>query len=384
MQIGVVDLFCGIGGLSLGFKSEGFEVIAGVDSDETCRYAYEENIEADFYGTDVSKVTGAEVSRLFAGKEVNYRVLIGCAPCTPFSLYSGRYRKENRSDGKWALLKEFSRLVRLAKPDVVSMENVPQLMRHKVFREFVAQLEDAGYFVSFKKLRADHYGVPQRRARLVLIASKFGLVELPQPTHADAPATVRDAIAHLPKIAAGEACPADRLHVTRNLSAKNMARLRATNEGGSWRDWDPELQLKCHKKKGGKSFRSVYGRMNWDAPSPVITTQCLGIGNGRFGHPEQDRAISIREAALLQTFPKGFKFVAPNEPVVGVWLSRQIGNAVPVKLSQVVARAIKKHLVDVSARSAAEQPAERRAGRHRQHLSGRRAPKSVRRSSRAA
>lgn len=384
MQIGVVDLFCGIGGLSLGFKSEGFEVIAGVDSDDTCRYAYEENIEADFYGMDVSKVTGAEVSRLFAGTDVSYRVLIGCAPCTPFSLYSGRYRKENRSDGKWALLKEFSRLVRLTKPDVVSMENVPQLIRHKVFREFVIQLEDAGYFVSFKKVRADHYGVPQRRARLVLIASKFGRVDLPKPTHIDTPTTVRETIGSLPAIAAGETCPTDRLHVTRNLSPKNMARLRATSEGGSWRDWDPDLQLKCHKKKAGKSFRSVYGRMNWDAPSPVITTQCLGIGNGRFGHPEQDRAISIREAALLQTFPKGFKFVAPDEPVVGLWLARQIGNAVPVKLSQVVARAIKKHLADVSARSAAEQPAGRRGGQPHRHRLRRRVPKLVRRSSRAA
>jgi DNA (cytosine-5)-methyltransferase 1 len=228
------------------------------------------------------------------------------------------------------------------------MENVPRLVHYEIFDRFVSTLEAQGYTVSYQKVRADYYGVPQRRARLVLIASRWGEVRLPPPTHRDRPVTVRDAIGGLPKLEAGKASPRDRLHVTRGLSERNLARLKSTREGGSWKDWNPALQLACHKKRGGKSFRSVYGRMRWDAPSPVITTQCLGIGNGRFGHPEQDRAISIREAALLQSFPKKFRFVAPNQPVYGLWLARQIGNAVPVRLSRVIARAIKRHLSAVS------------------------------------
>ncbi|MEY9494081.1 DNA (cytosine-5)-methyltransferase 1 [Bradyrhizobium elkanii] len=315
MQIGVVDLFCGVGGLSLGFKNEGFDVIAGVDSDVTCQYAYETNIGADFLGMDITRLSGAKIGRIFESRENDYRVLIGCAPCTPFSLYSGRYRKARRADNKWALLTEFSRIARLTKPDVISMENVPQLTRHKVFQAFIEEIENSGYHVTFQRVRADHYGVPQRRSRLVLIASRFGKVTLPSPTHLNRPLTVRDAIGNLPTIKAGEPCRGDRLHVTRRLTPTNMKRLQSTVEGGSWRDWDSDLQLACHKKIGGESFRSVYGRMSWDSPSPVITTQCLGIGNGRFGHPEQDRAISIREAALLQTFPKSFRFVAPKDPI---------------------------------------------------------------------
>jgi DNA (cytosine-5)-methyltransferase 1 len=224
----------------------------------------------------------------------------------------------------------------------------PKIKRSVAGRPATTVTEAAGYTVSYKKVRADHYGVPQRRARLVLFASLWGEVHLPPETHRKRPITVKDAIGNLPRIQAGRPCPTDRLHVTRGLSAKNLARLRSTAEGGGWKDWDRSLQLACHKRRKGKSFRSVYGRMRWDAPSPVITTQCLGIGNGRFGHPSQNRAISIREAALLQSFPKGFRFLPPREPINGLRLARQIGNAVPVKLSRVIARAIKRHLGLVS------------------------------------
>jgi DNA (cytosine-5)-methyltransferase 1 len=229
------------------------------------------------------------------------------------------------------------------------MENVPRLARHPVFAEFVRGLEDAGYKVTYDRLRAEQFGVPQRRTRLVLLASRLGEIALPNPTHIGRPLTVRDAIGKLPKIAAGALNNEDRLHVTRGLSALNARRLKSTKEGGSWKDWDEDLQLRCHKRKSGKSFRSVYGRMTWDEPAPVITTQCLGIGNGRFGHPEQDRAISIREAALLQTFPKRFRFARSDDKLSGLQLARQIGNAVPVKLGSAIARAIKRHLANVAA-----------------------------------
>jgi len=344
MRIGVIDLFCGIGGLSYGFKCEGFDVIAGIDSDESCKYAYEANVDAEFIASDVGLISGEQIANLFSKPKVTYRILIGCAPCTPFSIYTGRYRKARRRDHRWQLLEEFSRLIVNSKPDVVSMENVPRLTRHRIFKRFVHDLEEAGYTVTYRKVRSDHYGVPQRRARLVLLASLWGEVKFPNATHLHKPVTVRDAIGKLPKIQAGRPCGEDRLHVTRGLTPKNLARLKSTKEGGSWKDWDKTLQLKCHRKKEGKSFRSVYGRMIWDAPSPVITTQCLGIGNGRFGHPDQNRAISIREAALLQSFPKKFRLLAPGQRVNGAQLARQIGNAVPVKLSRVIARAIKQHL----------------------------------------
>jgi DNA (cytosine-5)-methyltransferase 1 len=227
------------------------------------------------------------------------------------------------------------------------MENVPRLRLHPIFERFVSALRKGGYSVTFETLRAQQFGVPQKRARLVLFASRHGEVPMPKPTHKGRERTVRDAIGDLPPIRAGKTHPTDRLHGGRGLSKRNFARIKHTKRGGSWKDWDRSLQLACHRKRSGKSFRSVYGRMLWDEPSPVITTQCLGIGNGRFGHPVQNRAITVREAALLQSFPKGFKFVPPKDPVVQLHLARQIGNAVPVKLGNVIAKAIRKHLEQV-------------------------------------
>lgn len=345
MKIEAVDLFCGVGGLSAGLRIAGIDVRAGVDLDVTCKYAYEKNINAAFLPLDVAKLSGADILKLYS--QDAKKVLVGCAPCQPFSLYTGRYRQNETpedTDKRWNMLREFARVIEEVSPDVVSMENVPRVASHPAFDTFVARLRTAGYKVTFQKVRAQNYGVPQRRTRLVLFASRFGEIELTAPTHENSPVTVRDAIGSLPAIKAGEAHAEDRLHQTRNLGEKNLRRIRATREGGSWKDWDESLQLACHRKPGGKSFRAVYGRMNWDEPSPVITTQCLGIGNGRFGHPEQDRAISIREAAVLQSFPVDFEFVAPDERVNQLRLARQIGNAVPVKLGEAVARSIRRHL----------------------------------------
>jgi DNA (cytosine-5)-methyltransferase 1 len=352
MQISAIDIFCGIGGLSYGFKQEGIEVAAGFDSDRSCKYAFETNIEADFHEVDVRALTGRRLKALFRGNA--YRVLIGCAPCQPFSTYTNRYRKtSSNKDERWQLLSEFLRLVKETRPDVVSMENVPRLRAHPIFSRFITELGSLGYHVTFSNLRAERYGVPQRRTRLVVFASRWGAINIPKETHPDRFITVRQAIGKLPKIKAGESCRTDRIHFGRGLSPLNLRRIRAARQGGFWKDWSPELQLRCHKKSKGKSFRSVYGRMRWNEPSPVITTQCLGIGNGRFGHPSQDRGISIREAALLQSFPKKFRFVAPRHPISQIMLARQIGNAVPVRLGRIIARAIKKHLKLVDAERAA-------------------------------
>ena len=156
--------------------------------------------------------------------------------------------------------------------------------------------------------------------------------------------TVKQTIGNLEPLNAGQKSTRDRLHQCSKLSELNLRRIRASKPGGTWRDWSEDLRAKCHLKASGKTYPAVYGRMEWNRPSPTITTQCFGFGNGRFGHPEQDRAISLREAALLQTFPPTYKFVDSNKPVVFSSVGRLIGNAVPVKLGEVIAESIIKHV----------------------------------------
>lgn len=272
--------------------------------------------------------------------------MAGCAPCQPFSSYA--FKNKNKDEKKYNLLYEFGRLVKDIQPDIVTMENVPAIASFKlqsVLGDFVRTLELEGYYVSYQVVYCPDYGIPQTRKRLVLLASKLGEIELIPPTHRkDNYVTVRDVISNLPPLQAGEECPTDKLHRCRALSALNMRRMEATPYGGSWRDWPEELLLNCHKKEGGKSFGSVYGRMTWEEPAPTMTTLCTGIGNGRFGHPVQNRAISAREAALFQTFPTTYKFF-PNEQEVSLTkASRYIGNAVPPRLGEVIAESIKKHI----------------------------------------
>lgn len=336
----VVDLFCGVGGLTHGFVQEGFRVVAGYDSDPSCKFAYEANNGARFFHKRVEETTADELTGFFAGASV--KILVGCAPCQPFSLYTVKQKKRD----KWKLLRQFQRLILAVEPDVISMENVPELASHSAFGEFVAALENAGYHVSHSVVFCPDYGVPQSRRRLVLLASRLGKIELIKKTHVKSRwRTVRHAIGGLEVIEAGERSPRDRIHQARALNATNLQRIRHTRPGGSWKDWPQELQLDCHKKDSGKTYRSIYGRMRWDEPAPTLTTHCTGIGNGRYGHPEQDRAISLREAALLQSFPRKYKFVPPRARVYNKILSRQVGNAVPVRLGRIIARSIKRHLI---------------------------------------
>ena len=337
----VVDVFCGAGGLSHGFLREGFEVRAGIDIDAACRHAYEHNNNARFIEKNVANLRGEDVRALFAKGQP--RILVGCAPCQPFSPYS-----QNRRDAKWKLLGEFGRLVADVQPDVLSMENVPRLVTFHggaLLKGFLRDLERAGYAVWARVVDCAAYGVPQTRQRLVVLASRVGAIELVPPTHAPQQhRTVRDAIAALPPIAAGVYAKEDPLHRASRLSAVNLARIQAAKPGQTWRDWDPQLVAKCHRKRTGRWYQSVYGRMAWDAPAPTITTQCNGFGNGRFGHPEQDRAISLREAALLQTFPPGYEFFKPGERWSISAAARCIGNAVPVVLACAVARSVARTL----------------------------------------
>jgi DNA (cytosine-5)-methyltransferase 1 len=340
----VIDLFCGVGGLTHGFVKEGFKVVAGVDCDKACRYAYETNNNgARFIDKTIEAVTPDEVHRLYP--RTHTQVLVGCAPCQPFSSYAKKKRQQN---DKWKLLQTFANLVEQVQPHVVSMENVPALIHFNggsVYREFVNCLKKNGYHVTDYVVHCAAYGIPQSRDRLVLFASKHGPIDMIDVTHKPGQyISVRDAISHLSPIEAGGICPDDPLHRASNLAEINLKRIRQSVPGGTWRDWEEELVADCHKKTTGASYDSVYGRMRWNDPAPTMTTQCNGFGNGRFGHPEQDRAISMREAAIFQSFPQDYQFLDPDTKWHVETLARLIGNAVPVKLGQAIASSIKQHI----------------------------------------
>lgn len=338
-RIVAVDLFCGAGGLTYGLRSAGLEVAAGVDLDPRCRYPFEANSEAPFVHEDVARLTAGDLDRWYGDADV--RVLAGCAPCQPFSTYS---QTRKSADERWKLLESFKDLALACLPEVVTMENVAGLASREIWQSFTTALEKAGYHVVWDEVRCTDFGVPQRRKRLVLLASRLGPIEMPSATHGDAPLTVREVISKLPPIAAGNTPGDDPLHVASRLSVTNMRRMRASRPGGTWRDWPHELRAPCHVRKSGETYPAVYGRMEWDKPAPTITTQCYGFGNGRFGHPEQNRAISLREAAILQSFPPSYRFVEQTGTASFRGLGILIGNAVPPKLGQAVGAAIVRHV----------------------------------------
>ena len=336
----VVDIFCGAGGLSYGFLENGFTVVAGVDIDEQCRHPYTTNVQAPFLRRDVAELTAQEIGELFVPNLP--KVLVGCAPCQPFSTYN-----QKNDDPKWQLLSAFARIIIETQPDVISMENVPQLLNFKegaVFETFVRTLRNAGYEVNFDTLYGPDFGMAQTRSRLVLLAAKGIAPELPMPTHAEIYRTVEDEIGSLPALNAGGVDPDDRLHRASRLSEKNLRRIRASTPGGTWRDWPEDLVANCHQDDRGRGYSSVYGRMNLSEPSPTITTQFYGFGNGRFGHPTQDRALSLREGAMLQGFPREYSFVPEDANVSFKTIGRLIGNAVPVPLARAIASAVRTHL----------------------------------------
>lgn len=339
-KIKAVDIFCGAGGLTRGLIDAGISVSLGIDLDPACKHPFEANNRGVKYMlADVDEVEVDALKKAWRGAEV--KVLAGCAPCQPFSTYTQGRKQE--PDGQWSLLRAFGRLVEGAKPDIVTMENVGSLARHPIFEEFCLTLRSLNYHLVWDVLDCRDFGVPQSRRRLVLIGSRLGKPHLPRPKTKQY-RTVRDCIAQLPAIQAGTADADDPLHVCSSLSPVNMKRMKASTAGGTWRDWPPALVTPCHKRKTGRTYPAVYGRMEWDAAAPTMTGQCYGFGNGRFGHPEQDRAISLREAALLQSFPMNYSFVPSGKPVRFREVGLMIGNAVPPNLAMAVGKAIKNHV----------------------------------------
>ncbi len=335
-----VDLFCGAGGLSYGMQQAGVVISAGIDMDPACRHPFETNVEAEFHERDITSLSSEFVESLFPKGQP--QVLSGCAPCQPFSTYTNGRRRNVR---QWQLLSTFGKIVQDLTPEIVTMENVSLLTNHAVFADFVSVLKSSRYSYSYSVVNCANYGVPQRRKRLVLLASRLDQIELVPPDRDRTEvSTVRKTIEHLEKLEAGTTSPVDSLHKSSSLSHRNLLRIQSSKPGGTWRDWDEKLRATCHVKASGRTYSSVYGRMCWDELAPTITTQFHGYGNGRFGHPEQDRAISLREGALLQTFPEHYSFTAEGETVHIAPIARLIGNAVPVSLGVAIGSSILKHL----------------------------------------
>jgi DNA (cytosine-5)-methyltransferase 1 len=339
-KVYAVDLFCGAGGLTHGLERTGIDVRLGVDIDPACKYPYLENNSAKFLLKPVEELKASDIERTFRKNGIS--LLAGCAPCQTFSTYN---QKATPDDKRWWLLHQFARLVQEVSPELVTMENVPRLEEQGIFEEFLGALHDAQYHVAYNIVSCEDYGIPQHRQRLVLLASKLGPIRLLPPSEFGADRKiVRDCIADLPTLKAGETNGADPLHQAAALSKLNRKRIKASRPGGTWRDWEKPLVADCHKKRTGKTYPSVYGRMCWDEPAPTITTQFFGFGNGRFGHPKQDRAISLREGAILQSFPNDYVFVPPGKPIYKKSVGKLIGNAVPPMLGEVIGLSILEHV----------------------------------------
>jgi len=337
----VIDVFSGCGGSSCGFRLAGFNIRAAIDKSPLATESYKLN----FPGTGVLTREIMHVNAEAVGRDLlaeadlapgECTVVLGCPPCQGFC----RLSKDGANDPRNKLVSALSKIVAVVQPEFCVIENVPGLpygSGKNIFQEVLEELRSAGYpNVAWQVINAADFGVPQRRRRLLLIASRLYAVSIPGG-HAEAHKTVRETISRLPPIAAGGSDPNDRLHRSPTASARVIERIRSIpKDGGSRRSLPLELQLACHKRHSG--FCDVYGRMKWDGPSPTITTGCINVTKGRFIHPEQDRAISVREAALLQTFPREFEFCGTPWQV-----ARQIGEAVPVEL----ARRIAEHIISL-------------------------------------
>lgn len=322
--------------MSLGLCNAGLQVVCGVDNDPVAAQSYRKNLGVHVMECDLREVTGTQLREHVPE---NGRLILGvCAPCQPFS----KVRKAGRTRKDRDLLRAVARIVWSLRPSGIVLENVPQISkgkRNSVLKEFCRALRKAGYSFAYGTVDANDFGVPQTRRRMVLIGVRARKKEVQLPSkNGCKPRTVRDAIGALPRVSAGEKALRLPLHRAARLSPENLERLKATpHDGGDSRQWPKTLRLPCHIESGG--FYDVYGRMRWDAPAPTLTTRCNSLSNGRFGHPTQDRAITLLEAALLQTFPRSYRFAGNQNEI-----ARQIGNAVPPKLAAGLARALLKQL----------------------------------------
>ena len=332
-----IDFFCGGGGMTNGLIQAGIDVIAGVDLDSEAKETYEANNHgAIFINADLNRLhTDYFEKKLGINRFDDDMIFVGCSPCQFYSIIRSSKEKSIKTKN---LLLRFRRFVDYYRPGYLLIENVPGILTNKdsAWKEFFPFLEAAGYNnlatgnCKYDIVNMKDYGIAQNRKRFSLIATRLDRpVHLPEKDNEEL--HVSDIIRNeelYPRIEAGTRdTDKVRFHSTNSLSEINIRRIqRVHQDGGTRLDFkdDPELQLKCYEGKDN-SFRDVYGRMFWDKPAPTITTKFLSISNGRFGHPEQNRGISIREGAALQSFPYEYRFETESNTTA----ARLIGNAVP-------------------------------------------------------
>jgi len=352
--IRVYDFFSGCGGTSVGFRQAGIKHALAIDSCPDAIHTFQKNFRGASVINEPIESIDARRIEVYYSKESEIKLFCGCAPCQPFTKQKTNARKTVSEDNRRGLLAHFSAIVHDCLPELVFVENVPGLQRVLVedggpFSQFIEQLEKDGYFVDYGVISTRDYGAPQVRRRLVLVASNIGNISLPTPTHgpnrSKAYMTVRDAIADLPPVAHGTEYPDKRRypnHRAARLSPLNLERIRRTGANGR-HDWPESLLPKCYAKKtNGECYNGhsdCYTRLAWDKSAPGLTTRCISYSNGRFGHPEQNRAITVREAARLQGFPDKFVFLGSLNS-----MARQIGNAVPVQVAKAFGRHFIKHV----------------------------------------
>jgi DNA (cytosine-5)-methyltransferase 1 len=344
LPIHVYDFFCGCGGTSAGFRAAGLEIRLGIDIDPDAQRTFETNFpEAIFLREDIYALPIETIVPYIVRIPDTINLFCCCAPCQPFSRQNKNPEKRKTEAG---LLYEFANFVEYYLPELIFLENVPGIQNVDdnvgPFGDFVAFLKYLGYWLAFDVIESKNYGVPQQRRRLILVASRLGPTSFPRETHGPGTpspsySTVWDWISRFPPIAAGQTHPGVPNHRAARLSERNLLRITATPQGGGRFDWPEELMLKCHLGEY-HGHTDVYGRMHWNRPASGLTTRCVSLSNGRFGHPEQDRAISVREAASIQTFTDDFIFFGSLNS-----MARQIGNAVPVLIAEVFGRHFLAH-----------------------------------------
>ena len=340
-----VDFFCGGGGMSQGLSDAGIKVLGALDNDPDCRETYEANHPGSvFIDEDVSKMSPEALGKkLEIQKNMDDMIFVGCSPCQYWSIINGSADATRKSVSRKSrnLLKYFREFVKYYRPGFVMVENVRAIIRHEKdsgLESLKKLLKSEGYEMDDDVIAARDFGVPQTRRRYVLLASRVGDIKLPEKTGKTA--TVRQAIHKLPKIKAGKSSSDsdDVLHRAAALSETNIKRLQLTKEGGTRASWsrNDKLLIDAYRGKPVNFFHENYGRMSWDKPAPTITTRFYSISCGRFAHPQQNRAISLREGALLQTFPKKYKFKTKTYQAT----AKLIGNAVPPKLAEHLGKAL--------------------------------------------
>lgn len=345
----VIDLFCWIWWLSHWLLKEGFKILAWIDFEGSCKFGFEYNNKSEFIQADIRNIKWVDLKNKYSKNSI--RILAWCAPCQPFSnlnVNKNQYLNHEKAIAK-SPLDKYASLIEEIQPDIITMENVRGLAnkdKYPAFKNFLDTLEKNNYFYSYKIVDSKKYWIPQNRFRLVLLASKFWEIDLISYTHENNYLTVRDVISDLPEIKAWEVSKNDTYHRARKLNDLNMKRIVSMPKNW-WNliNWDSSLITPCHRKDSWKTYvKNIYARMRWDEVAPTMTTQCIWIWNWRFWHPEQNRWISLREAARFQTFPDDYKFIKSNEEISTTKIAKQIWNAVPVKLWEIIALSIKEHL----------------------------------------